>query len=122
MCNTLYLPLEKKWFNMIKDGIKKEEYRRFGSVPKGLLDLKEIRKILYWNNRLIKEIFLEKGKDQCTYRFNHFDRLVFTLGYPKADDAERRLEFKNPKIRLDYGQPEWGAEPGKMYFVITWDN
>ena len=122
MCNTLYLPLNKKWFDMIKDGIKKEEYRRFGSVPKGLLDLKEIRKILYWNNRLIKEIFLEKGKDQCTYRFNHFDRLVFTLGYPKDGDKERRLEFKNPKIRIGEGRPEWGAEPGKNYFVITWDN
>ena len=122
MCNTLYLPLKKKWFDMIKDGIKKEEYRRFGSVPKGLLDLKEIRKILYWNNRLIKEIFLEKGKDQCTYKFNHFDRLVLTLGYPKAGDKERRLEFNNPKIRIGEGKPEWGAEPGKKYFVITWDN
>ncbi|MBR5764541.1 MAG: hypothetical protein IKX93_07965, partial [Bacteroidaceae bacterium] len=27
-----------------------------------------------------------------------FDTLVFTLGYPKADYTERRLEFKNPKI------------------------
>lgn len=118
---TLTLPLKKKWFDMIKAGEKKEEYRRFGSVPKDLLDLKEIRKILYWNNRLIKEIFLEKGKDQCTYRFNHFDRLVFTLGYPKAEDTERRLVFKNPKIHIGTGKHEWGAEPGKMYFVITWE-
>ena len=49
------------------------------------------------------------------------DRLVFTLGYPKSDDAERRLEFKNPKIRIGTGRPEWGAEPGKKYFVITWE-
>ena len=27
MCNTLYLPLKKKWFEMIKSGEKKEEYR-----------------------------------------------------------------------------------------------
>ena len=35
-------------------------------------------------------------------------------------DAERRLTFKNPKIRVGTGRPEWGAEPGKLYFVITW--
>lgn len=49
------------------------------------------------------------------------DKLVFTLGYPTADDTSRRLEFRNPKIRIGTGRPEWGAEPGKMYFVITWD-
>jgi hypothetical protein len=48
-----------------------------------------------------------------------FDRIVFTLGYPKAGDTERRLVFKNPKIRIGTGLPEWGAVPGKQYFVIT---
>ena len=38
---------------------------------------------------------------------------VFTLGYPKADDTERRLTFKNPKIKIGTGKPEWGAEPEK---------
>ena len=51
----------------------------------------------------------------------NFDTLVFTLGYPKADDTERRLVFKNPKIRIGEGNPEWGAEPGKQYFVISWE-
>ena len=46
---------------------------------------------------------------------------MFTLGYPKKTDMERRLVFKNPKIRIGTGRPEWGAEPGKMYFVISWD-
>lgn len=49
------------------------------------------------------------------------DTLVFTLGYPKADNTERRLTSKNPKIRIGTGNPEWGAEPGKQYFVITWE-
>ena len=51
----------------------------------------------------------------------HFDRLIFTLGYPKADDTERRLVFKNQRIRIGQGRPEWGAERGKNYFVITWE-
>jgi len=50
---------------------------------------------------------------------NDFDTLVFTLGYPKKTDTERRLVFKNPKIRIGTGKPEWGAEPNKKYFVIT---
>ena len=49
------------------------------------------------------------------------DRLVFTIGYPKAGDKERRLVFKNPRIRIGQGRPEWGAELGKNYFVITWE-
>lgn len=85
---TLTLPLKKQWFDLIKAGIKKEEYRETSA---------------YWTSRLLK------------------DCLVLTLGYPKADDTERRLEFKNPKIRIGTGRPEWGAEPGKLYFVITWE-
>lgn len=112
MCNTLYLPLNKKWFDMIKSGEKKEEYR----------EMKEC-----WYKKLCREqnpnqpwlnpmggFYFEIRKD--------FDTLVFTLSYPKAGDKERRLEFKNPKIRIGTGRPEWGAEPGKNYFVITWDN
>ena len=102
---TLTLSLKKQWFDMIKAGVKKEEYRD-GSMS------------FYWANRLRKRT---KTSDGWIYGdLKHFDRLVFTLGYPKADDTERRLTFKNPKIRIGTGQPEWGAEPGKNYFVISW--
>jgi hypothetical protein len=122
---TLTLPLKKKWFDLIKAGIKKEEYREASC---------------YWTSRLLKyslgEIcvaatksahFMTHFEDFVKSYVNsgewvkHFDSLVFTLGYPKADDTERRLEFKNPKIRIGEGRPEWGAKPGKLYFVITWE-
>jgi hypothetical protein len=122
---TLTLPLKKKWFDLIKAGIKKEEYREASC---------------YWTSRLLKyslgEIcvaatksahFMTHFEDFVKSLVNsgewvkHFDSLVFTLGYPKADDTERRLEFKNPKIRIGEGRPEWGAKPGKLYFVITWE-
>lgn len=96
---TLTLPLKKKWFDMIKSGEKKEEYRE--------------RKD-YWFNRFYHS--MNPDGTSCKY-----DRLVFTLGYPKSDDTERRLEFKNPKIRIGTGRTEWGAEPGKQYFIITWE-
>lgn len=123
---TLTLPLKKKWFDMIKAGVKKEEYREMS---------------LYWKSRFIPDyndydlehlIAHNSLHNDCYKRvteelehqhfLKHFDRLVFTLGYPKAGDTERRLTFKNPKIRIGTGKPEWGAEPGKVYFVITWDN
>lgn len=108
---TLTLALEKKWFDMIKAGIKKEEYReikdywlnRFGSATKQVDCKAQTEKILYFYPTII------------------YDKIVFTLGYPKKDDASRHLVFKNPRFRIGEGRPEWGAEPGKKYFVITWD-
>ena len=100
---TLTLSLKKKWFEMIKDGVKKEEYR-------------EINR--YWIARLVAAMVPLTG---TVLSFTTFDLLVFTIGYPKAGDTERRLTFKNPKIRIGTGRPEWGAEPGKQYFVITWE-
>lgn len=106
---TLTLPLKKQWFDMIKSGIKKEEYR-------------EIRD--YWGVRFAgRDVWANEFciKDVSEIALKHFDCLVFTLGYPKAGDKERRLVFKKPKIRIGTGRTEWGAEPGKMYFVISWE-
>lgn len=102
---TLTLPLKKEWFDLIKAGIKKEEYR-------------EIKP--YYEKRFLEPLssrLFRKGETGA----KQFDRIVFTLGYPKSTDSERRLEFKNPRIRISEGRPEWGAEPGKHYFVITWE-
>ena len=100
---TLTLAIAEPWFSMIRDGKKKEEYREL--TP-------------YWKTRLYESNDITSNKWHLT---KSFDSIVFTLGYPKADDTERRMEFKNPKIRIGQGRPEWGAEPGKMYFVITWE-
>lgn len=122
---TLTLPLKKKWFDLIKSGVKKEEYREASC---------------YWTSRLLKyslgeickkatksprsmsnfEDFVKRHVNNGDW-VNQFDKIVFTLGYPKANDTERYLVFKNPKIRIDNGRPEWGAVPGKLYFVITWE-
>ena len=106
---TLTLSLKRKWFDMIKSSEKKEEYR-------------EIKP--YYTSRFTIQAsddydLILSGEKSAT--FQYFDRIVFTLGYPKADDTERRLTFKNPKIRIGTGNPEWGAEHGKLYFVITWE-
>lgn len=94
----LTLPIKKKWFDMIKDGIKKEEYR----------EIKE-----YWTGRFIN---------------NLYDLSIYTDNTIK--EAQGTLAFKNgyqknaPKIKCfvnlvqDYGKEEWGAEKGKLYYVL----
>ena len=113
---TLTLPLKKEWFDLIKAGIKKEEYRE---IKPRYLEMfcrqLSIHGPSKYNNFDVS-FHLKWPEEQG------FDRLVFTLGYPKSTDKERRLEFKNPKIRIGEGCPEWGAEPGKLYFVITWED
>lgn len=41
-----------------------------------------------------------------------------TLGCPKSTDKSRIKEFEHKGIEIRTGNPEWGAEPGKIYFVI----
>lgn len=109
---TLTLSLKRQWFDMIKSGEKKEEYRECSE---------------YWITRFanlcrfFKYKFVDHHRKMISCEYLNCDKLVFTLGYPKAGDKERRLVFKNPKIRIGTGRHEWGAEPGKNYFVITWE-
>lgn len=94
MGRVLHLRLKKKWFDMIASGEKKEEYR----------DLTE-----YWQVRLVDHIY-----DQL-YDFKKFDEVYFKNGYLKDSPF---LKVKCKGIRIGEGKPEWGAEPGKKYFVI----
>lgn len=63
MSKTLTLAVMREYFEQIKSGVKPDEYR---------LDTP------YWRKRLI-------GRE--------YDFVEITLGYPKADDTERRLKF-----------------------------
>ena len=112
---TLTLPLKRKWFDMIKSGVKLEEYREI--KPRYLEMFCTTLRGFEANhsNNFDVSFHLKWPEEQG------FDTLVFTLGYPKAGDTERRLTFKNPRIRIGTGNPEWGAESGKQYFVITWE-
>lgn len=92
----LTLPIKKKWFDMILSGEKKEEYR-------------EIKP--YYTTRLSKifnmvdDIPLDMAETQ----------IRFTNGYGykvPAFIADCHLEKRT-------GRTEWGAEPGKEYYVLV---
>lgn len=51
-------------------------------------------------------------------KFKNFNVNIMTLGYPSKHELKRILFYENDRISINYGNPEWGAEPNKLYFVI----
>jgi hypothetical protein len=108
----LHLTLKAKFYDMIASGDKLEEYR-------------EIKP--FWIKRLISDEFNWdcQTSDKRNYHFiacpkgfyKEFDVVNFARGghfHPSL--PQMTVECKG--ISRGEGKPEWGAEPGKEYFVI----
>lgn len=88
----LTLPIKKKWFDMIKSGEKKEEYR-------------EIKP--YYDSRFRKY-------DVRADYYQILGKVIFRNGYSHNSPSIQCV----CSIAYDYGKPEWGAEPKKIYYVL----
>lgn len=88
----LTLPIKKKWFRMIQSGEKKEEYRDI--TP-------------YYEKRFqyVKD-YPDKGEQKYYVRLR--------AGY-RHDSPKMTIECW---IDTGEGKPEWGAEPGKLYYRL----
>ena len=93
----LTLPIKKKWFDMIKSGEKKEEYR-------------EIKP--YWFTRF-KNSFYCICDEKLVIRLGK-GMVIFKNGYQKS--APKIMCKVN--ITTNFGKTEWGAEPNKEYYVL----
>ena len=107
---NLQMSLKKQWFEMTKLGIKTEDYREITD---------------YWVNRLCDKLPFCCVGGNLTHKhsgrefvFKKFDNNIMTLGYPKTGDSERILKLEHKGIEIRAGNPDWGAEEGKLYFVI----
>lgn len=89
--DTLNLVLKSQWYEMIKAGTKKEEYREITS---------------YWERRLC---FFPYDKKQP----REFITVCFHKGYTKE-----KILIECKGIDIGEGRPEWGAKPGQLYFKI----
>lgn len=89
----LILPLKREYFEQIKAGTKTEEYRLVND---------------YWRARL----YLKKYK-----------RIVLTLGYPKRDDAARRLvlPYKGYVVK-EITHPHFGTTPVHVFALDVTHN
>jgi hypothetical protein len=88
MGDTLTLPLNGLYFDQIRAGTKTEEYRLV--TP-------------FWSKRVV-------GR---TYK-----TVVLTRGYPKSDDAERRLvlQWRGYRIKT-ITHPHFGAQPVEVFAI-----
>lgn len=103
---------------MTKAGIKIEDYREItpywfkrlvknwhqATMNGGFMDLSQSNIMLIVNN--------------SSFSFKPFLINRMTLGYPRRGNIERRLNLKHKGIEIRTGNPECGAEPNKLYFVI----
>lgn len=103
----LTLPIKKKWFDMIVSGEKKEEYR-------------EIKP--YYDSRFMNAFgFLLVG-GQMAYGEAVTEEIrkpwpvpvVFRNGYSKGSPEV----VCKCTLYFGKGKPEWGAEPGVLYYVL----
>jgi hypothetical protein len=119
MPSCLRLSLKTKWFEMTKAGVKTEDYREVNHYWIKRLMTKKYNNLYPIEQEAIDGIL--KHIDPNYLVKNHskkFDLNTMTLGYPKANDNERILKIEHKGIELRAGNPEWGAEPNKLYFVV----
>lgn len=114
----LRLSLKKKWFDMTKARIKPEDYREITEYWMKRLFTKESY------NQYLEAKFsggneFEDGRFDIDFAdYKPFTHNIMTLGYPSRTDTERILKLEHKGIEIRTGNPEWGAEPNKLYFVI----
>lgn len=92
----LVLPIKKRWYDMILSGEKKEEYR-------------EIKP--YYTTRLKNCHLLSQNDLPSVWS----EKVIFRNGYSK----EAPSFIADVKLSIGTGKPEWGAEVGKEYYILT---
>ncbi len=102
----LTLPIKKKWFDMIKSGEKKEEYR-------------EIKP--YYTSRFSKLYFVfnhELTEREMEYLMIPEDYMIFDVVFRNGYSKKSPQIKCKVKIFEGIGKEEWGAEPNKLYYVL----
>jgi hypothetical protein len=96
----LVLPIKKKWYDMILSGEKKEEYR----------ELK-----VYYKTRLCTEgLIIRDGVNKDGVPSDNKAWVLFRNGYSGDSPCFKAL----CSAAIGRGNPKWGAEPGKSYYVL----
>ena len=95
----LTLSIKKKCFDMIKSGEKLEEYREI----KPYYDSR-FKKYCHMSSRDVMENYIP---DNCI-------DIIFRNGYSKSSPSIKC----NCSVWCAEGKEEWGAEPGKLYYVL----
>jgi hypothetical protein len=97
----LTLPIKNKWFDLIRSGEKKEEYR-------------EIKP--YYSKRFSKifGIGIEEGQMSSLVEVPWPETIIFRNGYSPNSPKIKCV----CRLKIGQGREEWGAEPGKNYYIL----
>ncbi len=103
----LTLTIKKEWFDLILSGKKKEEYREIKEYyDKRLLNLFGTT----WENGVLIPGDTVSEKD----RKEPVQKIIFRNGYAKNSAKI----IADCRLRAGFGKEEWGADPGKMYYIL----
>lgn len=91
----LILPIKRKWFDMIKSGEKKEEYR----------ELKP-----YWKSRFDNMM-------NADFKITN-KGVTFLITFRNGYQLESPTLICRCILREGQGKQEWGAEPNKEYYIL----
>jgi len=117
---SLRLALKRKWFEMTNSGEKTEDYRDINLFWFKRFVLKPEKPIQFFEIKSDEDVIsvCRNSFYSSMIIFNPYDLNIMTLGYPKSSDMDRILKLEHKGVEIRTGNPEWGAEPGKLYFVI----
>ena len=106
----LILPIKRKWLEKIRSGEKREEYREI--KPYYTSRVRNLITFAPWSEGKTIE-YLKRCGDKGT----PFDNVVLRGGYDLLSPA---IRIKGT-ITIGEGRTEWGAEPGKRYYIFRID-
>jgi len=123
MKKTLHLILTLNWFDMIKRKVKpkKEEYRKITPYwcARFLLFLGKKKSIKFWKSKtgVCSDLYtyVRHGLRVGVIEFIYHDTITFSNG---MTPPVPRFEIDKKGISIGEGNPDWGAIPGKEYFVL----
>ena len=116
----LDLTVTYQWFDMIKAGVKTEEYRKIKPYwEKRLLDYDKLSQYYETNKEelLIKK-FMFPGhaviEDACASFPRGYEAVRFHRGY-----SDTTVMFRCDGIKFGIGKEEWGAPKDELVFIIS---
>lgn len=125
---TLCLPLKKTWFDMIKSGGKKEEYREITPYwIQRLLLVKDNEKYRKIQAKMAKKIYETYSSDLLCYAILagnlnpiNYKLVQFSLGYPSKSQSDRFMTKKIESISIGNPNPLWAPAEyqRKLMFII----
>ena len=103
----LILTIKRKWLEMIRSGKKKEEYRDIKSYY--TVRFRNLMTYAPWRDEhVIAAVRSAADKGGIPIK------VILRGGYSALSPAIQ----VSGKLMIGEGKPEWGAEPGKEYYII----